>query len=142
MEEEGIYYYFEHSDGNHQMVVSPTPLQATPPWRTSPTLIYEGMSGGKDDEDRDYAPGENPVVADRENPLLWDHCFELPHKHLDATTTIQSSVDVGTVSHNLQAGNNSSMELYDFPGHYAQRFDGVDPGGGDRASRRAKHLHG
>jgi type VI secretion system secreted protein VgrG len=26
------------------------------------------------------------------------------------------------------------MELYDFPGEYAQRFDGIDPGGGDRAA--------
>ena len=30
------------------------------------------------------------------------------------------------------AGNTTQLEIYDYPGEYAQRFDGVDPGGGDR----------
>ena len=35
--------------------------------------------------------------------------------------------------HKLKVGNNEQLELYDFPGEYAQRFDGVDRGGGDRS---------
>src|SRR5437899_258619 len=61
---------------------------------------------------------------------LWDHCFELPHKHLDATKNIMPSVQVGEVTHKLQVGNNGQLEIRDYPGGYAQRFDGVDKGGG------------
>src|SRR5262249_40591728 len=44
----------------------------------------------------------------------------------------------GTVSHKFKTGANSSLENYDFPGRYAQRFDGVDPGGADQASNLQK----
>src|SRR5262249_55492694 len=63
---------------------------------------------------------------------LWDHCFELPHKHLEADKTILDSVPAGKVTHKLRVANNDKLEIYDYPGEYAQRFDGVNPGGGDR----------
>src|SRR5439155_2287527 len=44
------------------------------------------------------------------------------------------TVSAGTVAHKLTAGPNDALELYDYPGGYAQRFDGVAPGGGDRGS--------
>jgi type VI secretion system secreted protein VgrG len=47
---------------------------------------------------------------------------------------IQASVAVGQVSHQLHVDNNDKLELYDYPGEYAQRYDGVDPGGGDRSA--------
>ena len=50
------------------------------------------------------------------------------------------AVTVGTVTHKLKVGGNDQLEIYDYPGGYAQRFDGVDPGGGDRAGRRAEDL--
>src|SRR5438309_5337621 len=65
---------------------------------------------------------------------LWDHCFELPHKHLEAEQTIQESATVGKITHKLKVANNDKLEIYDFPGQYAQRFDGVDKGGGDKAA--------
>ena len=61
---------------------------------------------------------------------LWDHCFELPHKHLEADKPIQESVQVGEVTHKLKVANNDRLEFYDYPGAYAQRFDGIDKGGG------------
>src|SRR5204863_413138 len=63
---------------------------------------------------------------------LWDHCFELPHKHLEAEQTIVDSVAVGKATHKLKFGENGKLEIFDWPGEYAQRFDGVDKGGGDR----------
>jgi len=132
MEEEGIYYYFEHSDGDHQMILANTPASHAE-LKNGSTIIYEGMHGGLREEDRIHTWMKTQELRSGKS-TLWDHCFELPHKHLDAMKPIQSSVEVGTVSHNLQAGNNSALELYDFPGQYAQRFDGVAPGGGDRAA--------
>src|SRR5262249_56358596 len=34
--------------------------------------------------------------------------------------------------HKLNVGNNGKLEIYDYPGEYAQRYDGIDPGGGER----------
>jgi type VI secretion system secreted protein VgrG len=45
---------------------------------------------------------------------------------------------VGTVDHSLQVGGNDELEVYEYPGRYAQRFDGVAPGGGDQASNVQK----
>jgi type VI secretion system secreted protein VgrG len=42
------------------------------------------------------------------------------------------------VTHQLKVADNQKLELYDFPGEYAQRFDGVDPGGGDRSADLGK----
>src|SRR5262249_8180525 len=64
---------------------------------------------------------------------LWDHSFEKPESNFAATKEIAPSVKVGQVAHPLQVGGNGRLELYDYPGEYAQRFDGVSPGGGDRA---------
>lgn len=67
---------------------------------------------------------------------LWDHRFELPHKHFKVGRLIPDSVAVGKVMYRIEAGINEKLEIYDFPGEYAQRFDGVDKGGG-----RTPHRH-
>jgi len=64
---------------------------------------------------------------------LWDYCFEVPTNHLEAKEKTIVSVPVGKVTHKLNLANDT-LELYDFPGRYAQRFDGIDPSGGDRPS--------
>ena len=38
------------------------------------------------------------------------------------------------VTHKQKLGVNQNLEIYDYPGEYAQRFDGVTPGGADRAA--------
>jgi type VI secretion system secreted protein VgrG len=130
MEEEGIYYYFKHTDGDHEMVVANTPqLHADVPFQAK--LIFEELEGGNR-EDLRVLTWEKTQEIRSGKTLLWDHCFELPHKHLDAEKTIQESVTIGTVTHKLNLGVANKLELYDFPGGYAQRFDGVSPGGGDR----------
>src|SRR5207249_9397707 len=69
---------------------------------------------------------------------LWDHCFEMPGKNLEARQATLDKVTAGTVSHDLRAGNNDKLEIYDYPGAYAQRFDGVDKGGGDQTAEVQK----
>ncbi|MGE5303907.1 MAG: type VI secretion system Vgr family protein [Alphaproteobacteria bacterium] len=132
MEEEGIFYFFKHSDGGHQMVVanSPSSHKDLP---NGSTIIYEEIEGGGRDEDRIF-DWEKAQEWRSGKYTLWDHCFELPHKHLEVEANILDSVQAGKVSHKLKVANNDKMEIYDYPGEYAQRFDGVQPGGGDRAS--------
>jgi type VI secretion system secreted protein VgrG len=48
------------------------------------------------------------------------------------------SVVAGKVTHKLKLGFSEQLEIYDYPGEYAQRFDGVDKGGGDQSGDLAK----
>ncbi|MCL6503579.1 MAG: type VI secretion system tip protein VgrG [Pirellulales bacterium] len=136
MEEEGIYYFFKHSNGAHQMVVADA-ASSYPDVPGSSRIIFEQLLGGFRNEDRIYA-WEKVQELRSGKYTLWDHCFELPHKHLEAEKTIQESVQVGTVTHKLKLGNNESLEIFDWPGEYAQRFDGIDAGGGEQPAELGK----
>ena len=51
MEEEGIYYYFDHSKAGHQMILSDAPTQH-PDLSGQTDVIYEEVSGGVRNEMR------------------------------------------------------------------------------------------
>jgi type VI secretion system secreted protein VgrG len=135
MEEEGIYYYFEHAKDKHTLVLANTPAgHADMPDPSSILYHKAGLTEGG------FAIEKWEKVQElRSGKLtLWDHCFELPHQKLDATKTILPSVEVGEVNHKLQVGNNGQLEIRDWPGGYAQRFDGISKGGGVQASELQK----
>ena len=132
MEEEGIYYFFTHADGSHKMVVADTTM-SHPDVPGATTAIYEVVEGGLRKEDRVHSWEKRQEIRSGKY-TLWDQCFELPGQNLEAIKPVLDSVQVGTVSHTLKVAGNDKLELYDFPGGYAQRFDGITPGGGDRAS--------
>src|SRR6185369_5975679 len=121
MEEEGIYYYFKHDQSGHKMVVANTPQShADVP---GDDIIYEELIGGVRDEDRVWY-WEKTLDLRSGKVTLWDHNFELPYKHLEATRSVQESVTLGRTTHKVKTGGNATLELYDYPGEYAQRFDG------------------
>ncbi len=132
MEEEGIFYFFTHSNGSHQMVVADS-SQSHPDVSGPTTLIYETIEGGTRTEDRIHCWEKSQILRSGKY-RLWDSCFELPGKNLEAVKPTLDSIQVGTVTHKLKVGGNDQLEIYDYPGGYAQRFDGVAPGGGDRSS--------
>ena len=132
MEEEGIYYFFTHSNGSHQMVVADSPM-SHPDVPGATTVLYEAVTGGVRADDRVSTWAKSQQIRSGKVTLR-DHCFELPGQNLEAVKSTLDSVQVGTVNHKLKVAGNDSFELYDFPGGYAKRFDGVAPGGGDRAS--------
>jgi type VI secretion system secreted protein VgrG len=136
MEEEGIFYFFKHTAGNHQMVVANTPGSHSDMPVTS-NAIYEAVEGGTRDEDRIYSWIKTQELRSGKY-TLWDHSFELPHKHLEASKSIIGSALAGSVNHKLNVANNQTLELYDFPGEYAQRFDGISGGGGEQPEELQK----
>lgn len=136
MEEEGIYFYFSHTSDSHKMVVSNSP-QSHADVPVNSSLIYETLDGGNRPEDRVFQWQKSQELRSGKY-TLWDHTFELPHKHLQASETILGSVQAGKVAHKLAVGGNDQLELFDFPGEYAQRFDGVSSGGGDQAAELDK----
>ena len=136
MEEEGIYYFFEHTASDHQMVVANTPSShADVPGPSA--LIFEGMEGGVRDEDRVHTWVKTQEMKSGKY-VLWDYTFEVPKNHLEAPKQILDDVQVGTVSHSLKVGGNDAFEIYDFPGVYANRFDGISVGGGEQPSEIGK----
>lgn len=136
MEEEGIFYFFRHAGGGETMVVANTPQShADVPHENA--IRFQPIEGGMRDQ-RCIDLWEKSQELRSGKVTLWDHCFELPHKHVEADKVIQDSVALGDVTHKLKVGGNDALELYDYPGGYAQRFDGIDKAGGEQPSKLQK----
>ena len=126
MEEEGIYYYFEHTDSSHKMIVANKPTSHRPcPSRSKiPFHLVVGTEEGW------IASVLSWNIAHQLRTgkyTLWDHNFELTTSHLDAEQLSRFNI-----------GGNRNLELYDYPGEYAKRFDGVDKSGGDQTAKLNK----
>jgi type VI secretion system secreted protein VgrG len=132
MEEEGIFYFFEHSATGHQMVLADTP--ASHPEVPGPDPVQFAVVPPSRPGTKTVFQWEKTQELGSGKVTLWDHQFELPHDHLEGSAVIQDTVRVGAVTHHLRVGGNDSLEIYDFPGGYAKRFDGVDPEGGDQSA--------
>jgi type VI secretion system secreted protein VgrG len=112
MEEEGIYYYFEHKDGKHKMVVANTP-QSHPdcpsknriPYFIDVTRQAEDFISSINNWRTDFQLQTGKVT-------LWDYNFQLPTRKLDKEEPSIFSV-----------GDNQKLELYDFPGGYGRKYD-------------------
>jgi type VI secretion system secreted protein VgrG len=131
MEEEGIYYFFDHKEGAHTMVVADTPASHPVVPGQNPVTFKTVSHVGVQDEE--FVHDLSKVQEQTSGKFtLWDHTFELPHEHLTADKPITDAVAVGGVTHKLKVGDNGQLEVYDGQGEYAQRFDGIDKGGGER----------
>lgn len=130
MEEEGIYYFFKFTRGAHKLVLANTP-PSHPDLPGGSQVIFEALEGGGRDEDRIVSWTKEQHWGSGKY-TLWDHHFELPHKKLDAEQIVMDSVQAGKVTHKLKLGGNEELEVYENPGRYAQRFDGIDRSGGEK----------
>lgn len=121
MEEEGIYYYFEHAASMEKMILrddfkSPEDC----PSKSDVPIVNEDLKPGEPWESAikhwqtDYKLQSGKVT-------LWDYHFQLPKKKLEAD---QLSL--------FDAGGNRELEVYTFPAGYARKYDGIDKSGGER----------
>jgi type VI secretion system secreted protein VgrG len=136
MEEEGIFYYFVHTDGKHEMVVSNNSATLTDVAGTA-KIVFDEIGGGVKTSER-VSAWEKTQELRSGKYTLWDHTFELPDKNLEAQQVALTSAAAGTVTHKLKFGANENLEIYDYPGAYAGRFDNVDKSGGDQAAKLQK----
>jgi type VI secretion system secreted protein VgrG len=126
MEEEGIYYYFEHSGGAHQMIIADTPQshRDCPGKSTIPFFVNVGDAdafiGSVSSFLSDYKLQTGKVT-------LWDYNFQLPTNRLDLEQPSRFSF-----------GDSQKLEKYDYPGGYARKYDGIDKGGGEQAGELNK----
>lgn len=120
MEEEGIYYYFAHDGQVDKLIIANTPQshRDTPNQTQFPFHVEEVSS--------DYALAIKTWETDNNLQTgtieLWDHNFQLPKQKLNVSQP--SRFDVGI---------NQNLEVYDFPGGYARKYDGIDKSGGENA---------
>jgi type VI secretion system secreted protein VgrG len=138
MEEEGIYYYFKFPKrGIHKMVIANTPPSHDdlPGGKTS--VLFDPVHGGHRDEERiDHWHKAQTWTSG--GYLVYDHHFQLPGRNLWAFQPVmQSPVSVGNVNHQLNL-HNMGENIYEFPGRYAYRFDGINKTGGEQPEELQK----
>ena len=129
MEEEGIYYYFMHSNDGHRMVVTDD-AHRLPTVDTPDIVLFDPEPGVPRNSLRVNSWKKTQQICPA-TQTLWDQSFELPGKNLEATMSIRDSVKAGRVEHSLST-TALPLEVYQFPGGYAKWFDGVSPTGEDR----------
>lgn len=122
-EEEGIYYFFKHTAEGHKLVLANTP-QSHSAIPYTPKVNYEEHAGSDIEEDRILEWRKAQEIRSGKF-TAWDEIFQMPGKHLDATKTIQDTVQVGQTTHKLKVAGNDKLEIYEFPGGYARRYDGA-----------------
>ena len=127
MEEEGIFYYFEHTEDNHTLVLGNTP-QSHPELPTKPQIIYRKTESAYDND------WTGAVTRwDSENNLrtgkytVWDNNFQLPKKYLEADEPSRFNI-----------GGNQNLKFYDYPGGHAKLFDGISSSGGEQGGELNK----
>ncbi len=136
MEEEGIFYFFKHSESGHEMIVADEPAaHADVPGTKN---VQWDVDEGKRREMHNIHEWVKSQEIRSGKFALWDHSFQQPDNNYESKQPAQESVAVGKVTHKLKYGANENLELYDYPGEFAQRFDGIDSGGGEQGGELAK----
>ena len=136
MEEEGIFYFFKHTQDGHTMVLADTPA-GHPDVPGPRTVAFDTTGSGKN-------PAQAVFTWEKTQELragkvtLHDYNFQLPGDPLEGSAVIRESVGVGQITHMLRVGGNDGLEMYDYPGGYAQRFDGIGPGGAEQTGELQK----
>ena len=136
MEEEGIYYYFKDTAAGHTLVLGDTPAAHVDV--PGPSAVAFDPTGAAHDATPAVVLWEKTQELRAGKVTLRDHNFQLPGDPLEAQATIRESVRAGQVTHRLRVGGNAALEKYDFPGRYAERFDGIDPAGGEQPAELQK----
>jgi type VI secretion system secreted protein VgrG len=138
MEEEGIFYFFKHDANGHQLVLANTP-DSHPDVPGASTVVFDPNATQRSPTQVIYQFEVCQEIRSGKYTLR-DYSFEVPEQNFEAQATILDSVQVGTVTHRLVVGGNDALEIYDYPGGYAKRFDGIDPEGGERPGELDKIL--
>jgi type VI secretion system secreted protein VgrG len=111
MEEEGIYYYFRHTDGHDTLVLTDSTSKHT----TTPG--YEKLP---------FIAPEQLVRPEIEHISSWDFSREIqPGVYVhDDYDLERPSVELKTSKGLPRNYTPSDYEIYDYPGHYLQKSDG------------------
>jgi type VI secretion system secreted protein VgrG len=111
LEQEGIYFYFEHQDGKHTMVLADSHSAHSPRAGYASIAFAENGEGHEDEEHIDAWHGSHAVTAGRFS--LTDFDFTKPKVSLLGTAEKARAHDL------------SGFEFFDYPGEYDSVADGA-----------------
>lgn len=111
MEQEGIYYYFEHKDGKHILVLSDS-INAHEPYPEYATIKY-------------YPPNQ-AAIRDEEHISSWSVEHEVqPTTYAHNDFDFKGPQKMLRTKHKLQRDHaEATGEIYDYPGEYVEHGDG------------------
>src|SRR5215472_16509553 len=110
MEEEGIFYFFEHEESIHTLVMADSPnVYKSCPGQPSAIFEPEGGIGEHEDTVTSWVVEQELHSGKVTNR---DHHFEMPDKTLEISEPTRFNV-----------AQNTKLELYDYPGGYAEKFN-------------------
>jgi type VI secretion system secreted protein VgrG len=107
MEQYGIFYYFEHSDGKHTLVLADTPAAHQPCPRQGKARFHRGEGTLTEHVVTDWRHAQSVRPG---KYSMTDYNFEMPSVSL--AVNVASAVGV------------PKLEIYDYPGEYQKRADG------------------
>ena len=113
MEHEGIYYFFEHENGKHTMVLADA-ISAHQPFPNYDTISYRLSSAGSRDDEQLITSWTLEQEVQPGSYSLNDFNFEKPK------TSLVSKSDITT------SNAQSTFEMYDYPGEYSEQSEGSD----------------
>ncbi len=112
MEHEGIYYFFEHEDGKHTLVLADS-ISAHTSFLKYDTINFRTGRGGVATYEAITAWSLEQEVQPAAYSLN-DFNFETPKSSLLAKSQIHAE------------GSQSNFEVYDYPGEFGEQSDGTD----------------
>jgi type VI secretion system secreted protein VgrG len=107
MEQYGIFYYFEHSDGKHTLVLADMPAAHQPCPRQAKARFHRGEGTLTEHVVTDWRHAQSVRPG---KYSMTDYNFEMPSVSL--AVNVASAVGV------------PKLEIYDYPGEYQKRADG------------------
>jgi type VI secretion system secreted protein VgrG len=123
MEEEGIFYFFKHEAGRHILVMADA-IADSDPCPNQRQARYGPRAGMGEREDL--------VTAWQMTQSLRPGMYTLRDYHFEMSSKTLEAIEFGAFT----AGVNNTLELYDYPGDYAEKFcetgqrlDQVEPEG-------------
>jgi type VI secretion system secreted protein VgrG len=138
MAEEGVFYYFKHNVDKNEAydlaIVGDRPTHHD--FVTPSDPITYGRSG---DGAGVITSWEKMQELRAGSVTLRDHTFEKPDSYLEVARPTRPTVVAGSVTHKLNTAN-APLELYDYPGQYAKRFDTIDKGGASEDPKALSNL--
>ena len=110
LEQDGIFYFFEHEDDKHTLVLADSPAAHKP----CPDMAAARYmpAGGWGEFDSPVLSWESEAQLRPGKYTLRDFHMQMPSKSLEVAEPTKSEI----------AGN-SALEVYDYPGEYARRFN-------------------
>jgi type VI secretion system secreted protein VgrG len=127
MEQYGIFYFFEHEKEKHTLVLAnnpdahlPCPEQPKAKWNPHGTKAFRDDMVTDLQMERIFRPGKY---------ALTDYNFEIPSTSL-----------LSEISTTIAVGGNNKYEVYDFPGEYAKKGEGVSLVKLRMEEQEVKHL--